>query len=128
MLRTAVAAVALLVSGSAAVALSPEGEKNYERLAGRAVSVADACLALGEPVHPEAMVREIDDAMRSFGAADEEIEEWRSTIVSAKSADIQKVLGEQSWAARRYYCRHGLSSAREKLNAILSGARVKIGD
>lgn len=127
MLRTTVAAVALLVSGSA-FALSPESEKDYERLAGRAVSVADACLSLGEPVHPEAMIREIDDAMRSFGAADEEIEEWRSTIVSAKSGDIQKVLGEQSWAARRYYCRHGLSSAREKLNAILSGARVKIAD
>jgi hypothetical protein len=120
MLRILLVTSALLAATSA-LALSPEREKDYERLAGRAVSVADACLAVGAPVHPEEMVVEIDAALHRFGAGDEEIEEWRSKIVAEKSPDIQSVLRQQAWAARDYYCRLGLSSSREKLKAILSG-------
>lgn len=114
----------VFLAATGAAALSLEREREYQLLAGRAVSVADACLSLGVPVEPEGMIDEIEEAMSSFGGTAAEIEEWRASIVAGKSPEIRDVLSREAWDARRYYCFHGLSSQRQKLRELLGPSGV----
>lgn len=110
------------------VRLDDQHQKEYARIAGRAVSLADACMAIEVISGPIALLDEIETTMISFGATEEEYVEWESNIVSAKSADIQKMLRQQDEWSARSACWSGIAGQRLKLEKILAGAPLPTAD
>lgn len=124
-LLTALAFSAAIVSSSGAKAIDYQRQQEYARIAGRLVSFADACMSMDAVKGPLAVLDEIETHMRAFGATEEEYVEWKSTLISTKSPDIQKMFKDHDGRTIRGACMSGLISNREKLDAILTGAQLE---
>jgi type II secretory pathway component PulM len=115
------AALASILVPAAAGAEEQVNEKEYTLLAAKVVATVDACTAL-EIIDPQVgMLDEIEVAMLSFGAQQEEVEEWHSNVIARNSEGIQAVLKAEDENAAWIACTKDIDEQRKKLAGILNG-------
>lgn len=120
MLRLSVVTAAIMLPTCAALAFSASTETEYERLAARAIVVADVCHAMGASIQPDKMLAEISEALEGFGTPPEAVKEWRLRILAGTSQGLRAILAERTAHERNYFCVETLAESRKRLIKILS--------